>query len=102
MSRGRVSAHPSVQRVVVLAAILAAGACRPAAGAPVWAHLQVVENTAEGSAFDRCEIDGTVDDGGTRHWRVFYGDVHAGSGTDWAATRARSGCAEVASEEIGR
>jgi sulfatase modifying factor 1 len=89
----------SLRRVVVVAAVFAAcgGASRPAAGAPVWARLQVVENTAEGPAVDRCEIDGTVDDGGTRRWRAFYGEVHA-HGTDWAAIRARSGCAAVAPE----
>ena len=75
------------------------GAPRPAAGAPVWARLEVVENTAEGPAVDRCEIDGVVDERGTRRWRLFYGEVHADSGTDWAPIRARSGCAEIASEE---
>jgi formylglycine-generating enzyme required for sulfatase activity len=98
---GRLSLRPSFRRVVVLAAIFAAcgGAPRPTAGAPVWARLNVVENTAEGPAVDRCEIDGTVDGGGGRRWRVFYGEVRADAGsTGWAALRPGSGCAEVASE----
>src|SRR5262245_63830346 len=89
---GRLSVCASFRRVAVLAAVFAAcGAVPPAAGARLWARLEVVENTLDGPAVDRCEIDGTVDDRGVRRWRVFYGEVHADSGTDWGGVWGRGG-----------
>jgi formylglycine-generating enzyme required for sulfatase activity len=57
----------------------------------------MVESTAEGLAFDRCTIEGTLKGRDARHWRAFYGEARADSGAGWEAIRSRSGCAAVTS-----
>jgi formylglycine-generating enzyme required for sulfatase activity len=71
---------------------------RAAATNSLWARLDLVENTAEGPAFDRCQADATLETGRTTHWRVFYGEVRADSRSGWAAIRSQSGCALAGSE----
>jgi formylglycine-generating enzyme required for sulfatase activity len=70
----------------------------PARAAPVWTRLELVENTAEGPAFDRCHIEATLEKGQTARWRVFYGEARADSDSGWSAIRSSSGCTQVASE----
>jgi formylglycine-generating enzyme required for sulfatase activity len=73
----------------------------PAAAPPVWTRLELVENTAEGPAYDRCQIEGTLGKGETARWRLFYGEARADSSSGWSAIRSSSGCAEVRSEHAG-
>ncbi len=69
------------------------------ARAPLWTRLEVVENTAEGTAIERCQVEGTLGHGSATRWRVFYGEARAADpGTGWSAIRTRSGCAQVASD----
>ena len=76
---------------------MAAGspASRGAAGS--WVRLDLVENTAEGPAFDRCEFDGVLKGRQVLHSRFLYGEVRKGTGPTWEAVRSRSGCAGVPS-----
>src|SRR2546428_13367896 len=71
----------ALRRVVAfLALTLAArgGASRVATAAgPVWVRLELVENTAEGPAYDRCEIEGILLDRNASPWRGFYGEARA-------------------------
>ena len=48
---------------VALAAFTMAARTVPARAAPVWTRLELVENTAEGPAFDRCQIEVTLEKG---------------------------------------
>jgi formylglycine-generating enzyme required for sulfatase activity len=64
----------------------------------VWVRLELVENTAEGSAFDRCEIEGTLKAREARSWRIFYGETQAGAAAVWEPVRSQSGCGVVASD----
>jgi formylglycine-generating enzyme required for sulfatase activity len=93
---------PEVRRVFALMALAYAvwgGVPRAAKAArPVWVRLEVVENTAEGPAFDRCTAEGILKGRVAHRWRVFYGEVRADSGAGWEAMRPRSGCAAIASE----
>src|SRR5437867_859202 len=73
----------------------------PALAAPVWTRLELVENTAEGPAFDRCQIEATVKKGQTARWRLFYGEARADSGSGWSAMRSSSGCAQAGAELAG-
>jgi formylglycine-generating enzyme len=91
-----------LRRVIALLALTLAargGAPRAAAAAgPVWVRLELVENTAEGPAYDRCEVEGILPDRNASRWRVFYGEARAHADAGWEAMRSRSGCAAVASE----
>ncbi len=90
-----------VWAVALLAILMAARVfpVRAAAGdSPVWARLELVENTAEGPAFDRCQIEASLERGRTTRWRVFYGEARADSNSGWAAIRSGSGCAPAGSE----
>jgi formylglycine-generating enzyme required for sulfatase activity len=69
-----------------------------AAGRTVWARLELVENSAEGPAYDRCELEATLDSSRTAHWRYFFGEARADSNSGWAAIRSGSGCAQAGSE----
>jgi hypothetical protein len=66
----------------------------PVRAAPVWTRLDLVENSAEGPAFDRCQIEATLEKSQTAHWRVFFGEVRADADTAWSAIRPASGCAQ--------
>ncbi len=70
-----------------------------ARAAPVWTRLELVENTAEGPAFDRCQIEATLEKGQAARWRVFYGEARADADSGWSAIRSSSGCAQVGSED---
>ena len=98
-----VSSHvPVMRRVVALLALTLlawGGASRDVAAAgPVWVRLELVENTAEGPAYDRCESEGILQDGNATRWRVFYGEARAHADAGWEALRPGSGCAAIASE----
>jgi formylglycine-generating enzyme required for sulfatase activity len=67
----------------------------------LWTRLDLVENTAEGPAYDRCQIEATVEKGQTAHWRVFYGEARPDSDSGWSAIRSSSGCVAVESEHAG-
>jgi len=69
-----------------------------AAAGPVWVRLELVENTAEGPAYDRCQIEATLGKGETARWRLSYGEARADSSSGWAAVRASSGCAQAGTE----
>ena len=91
-----------VHRVVALFALtlLAWGGTSKAvvAAGPVWVRLDLIENTAEGPAYDRCEIEGLLPDGNAQRWRVFYGEARAQGDAGWEALRSASGCAAITSE----
>ncbi len=86
--------------VAILAFALAMSWLAPevSAGPGPWARLDLVENTTEGPAFDRCGIENTVDGDRATRWRVFYGEVREDPVASWIAIRARSGCAKITSE----
>ena len=69
-----------------------------AKASPVWVRLELVENTADGSAFNRCEIEGTLKYRDLRSWRFFYGEAQAGAEAGWEPVRPQSGCWLAASE----
>ncbi len=96
------SAVRSPGRVLALLALVVIVCGLPAKAvakaAPVWVRLELVENTADGSAFNRCEIEGTLKSRDVRGWRFFYGEAQAGAGARWEPVRPQSGCGLVASE----
>lgn len=83
---------------IMISALSLAARTAPARSASVWARLDLVENTAEGPGFDRCEIDDTLNKGQTVRWRIFYGEARADSGSGWSAIRPSSGCARAGAE----
>ncbi len=95
LSRGLVWAG-SLLAIVMAARSVSAGAAP--AGSPVWTRLELVENTAEGPAYDRCQIEATLESGRTTRWRAFYGVARPDPNSGWAAIRSQSGCAQVGSE----
>ncbi len=91
------SARAFVWAVVVSSFMIAA--CSVAArSAPVWTRLELVENTAEGPAFDRCQIEDSLNSSQTARWRLFYGEARSDSGSGWSAIRSSSGCAQAGAE----
>jgi formylglycine-generating enzyme required for sulfatase activity len=67
-----------------------------AAAAPrAWVRVDLVENTVEGPAFDRCQLETTLDGGAAVHWRLFYGEARVDPGAEWSALRSSSGCAQA-------
>lgn len=70
----------------------------PAAAPPIWVRVELVENTAEGPAYDRCQIEAALGRGQTARWRLFYGEARADSNFGWSAIRSSSGCAQAALE----
>ena len=70
-----------------------------AGAAPVWTRLELIENTVEGSAFDRCQVEAPLEKGQTVHWRVFYGEARADSESGWSVVRPSSGCAQTGGDE---
>src|SRR5262245_17832748 len=81
-----------------VSAVALAARTAPTRPASVWTRLDLVENTAEGSGFDRCEIEETLQKGQKARWRVFYGEARADSGSGWSPIRSSSGCAQISSE----
>ena len=92
----------SFRRVLALLALAAAVWGVPTKAAAkagrVWTRLELVENTVEGPAFDRCTVDGTPKGRDAFRWRVFYGEARAGADASWEGLRPSSGCAAIASE----
>ena len=80
---------------VVLPSFLIAACSVQASAAPVWTRLELVENTAEGPALDRCQIEATLKRAQTARWRLFYGEARADSSSGWSAIRSSSGCAQA-------
>ena len=80
-------------RAVSLAAVTIAVPGAPVRAAPVWTRLELVENTAEGPAFDRCQIEATLEKGQTARWRVYFGEARVDAKSGWSAIRPSSGCA---------
>jgi len=69
-------------------------AARTASARPaeVWTRLELVENSAEGPAYDRCAVEATLRKGSGARWRLFYGEARADSASGWSALRSSSGC----------
>src|SRR5262245_36359184 len=82
----------------VLSAFMIAACSFPARAGSVWTRLELVENTAEGPAFDRCQIEATLEKSQTARWRVFYGEARADANSGWSAIRSSSGCAQAGTE----
>ena len=80
---------------VSLTAILSVAHGAQARAATVWTRLELVENTAEGPAYDRCQIEATLEKGQKAHWQLFYGEARADSSSGWSAIRSSSGCAQA-------
>jgi formylglycine-generating enzyme len=80
---------------VSLPATMGAASGVPARAAPVWTRVELVENTADGPAFDRCQVEATLGKGETARWRLFYGEARADAASGWAAIRTSSGCAQA-------
>lgn len=89
--------HWILPAVLVAASLLAARSAPPRAEA-VWARLEVVENSVEGTAYDRCQIEATLAKGGETHWSLFYGEARADSASGWSAIRSSSGCRTAAAD----
>jgi len=88
--------------VVSFPAFMIAAGTVQARSASVWTRLELVENTAEGSAFDRCQIEATLEKDRTTRWRLFYGEARADSSSGWSAIRSSSGCAQAGAEPASR
>src|SRR5688572_4890934 len=90
-------------RVLALLALVAiVWSLPPGAAAnagPVWVRVELVENTADGSAFNRCEIEGTLRSRDARSWRIFYGEAIAGAASGWEPLRSQSGCGGLVSSD---
>lgn len=83
-------AHAAAARGGTPAAVANAG--------PVWVRLDLIENTAEGSGFDRCSNEATLKTGQATRWRLFYGEARPDSISGWVPIRSASGCEEAGSE----
>jgi sulfatase modifying factor 1 len=85
---------PAPAHGAVASAKSAASAKKTSAGARagnIWTRLELVENSAEGPAYDRCSVESTVKAGGGARFSISYGEARpAGSG--WAALRTSSAC----------
>ena len=73
-----------------------------AAAARAWMRLDLVENTVEGPAFDRCQVEATREPGQAARWRLFYGEARDDASGGWTAVRTSSGCAQVRSTHRGK
>ena len=84
---------------VSLTAILSVAHGAQGRAATVWTRLELIENTAEGPAYDRCQIEATLEGGQKAHWQLFYGEARADSSSGWSAIRSSSGCAQAGAED---
>src|SRR5262245_51545324 len=92
-----VAAAPSRTAGMIVLAVLASAFLLAARSAPtgagaVWTRLELVENSAEGPAYDRCQIEATLQKEQSTRWRLFYGEARADSVSGWSAIRSSSGC----------
>jgi len=90
----------TVALLVLLPVVWSGTSAKAGAAGPVWVRLELVENTAEGPAFDRCGIEATLGKGATARWRLFYGEVRVDSSSGWSALRSSSGCAEAGTGRV--
>src|SRR5262249_23199425 len=90
---------PFARAVALLAITTAPGVPARAAvsSSPIWARLELVENSAEGPAFDRCQIETILESSRPTRCRAYYGEARADSGSGWTAIRSGSGCSPVES-----
>ena len=86
--------------VLASASVLAARSARTPVKA-VWTRLELVENSAEGPAYDRCQLEATLRKGQDAGWRLFYGEARADSASGWSAIRSSSGCRPSGAEPAG-
>jgi formylglycine-generating enzyme required for sulfatase activity len=77
---------------VAAAVPMLAARSAPPRAEPIWTRLEVVENSAEGPAYDRCQVEATLEKGEGARWRIFYGEARADSASGWSAIRPSSGC----------
>ena len=104
---GRGSARPNAPALLAAAFLLAAGiAPVPARSAPapaqsaqalahagsIWTRLELVENSAEGPAYDRCAVEATLVAGHGARFGLVYGEARADSASGWTALRTSSAC----------
>src|SRR6185295_5878329 len=87
---------PGAWSIALLLVVSGTLAC--AAANPVWARADLIENTAEGPAFNRCEVETALEGARTVHLRVTYGLARADSNSGWAGIRSQSGCAQAGPE----
>ena len=73
--------------------------CLAADANSVWVRLDLIENSLEGPAFQRCQLEGIFQTGETIRWSVLYGEVLSDPSSDWKAIRSRSGCAAGSDRE---
>jgi len=89
-------------RRLILLVVLAAASVLAARGAPraeaVWTRLELVENSAEGPAYTRCQLEATPRKGQGAGWRLFYGEARVDAASGWSAIRSSSGCRPSESE----
>src|SRR5262245_8784494 len=94
--RRRVPTSPGSGRLLVLVVLasvfLPAARNAPTGGEAVWTRLEMVENTAEGPAYDRCQLEAALKKGHDARWRLFYGEARADAAAGWSALRSASGC----------
>src|SRR4029434_1570196 len=90
----RSATHCFYQGLALLALVAVVCGVTKMAGAgdgAVWGTLEFVENSAEGPAFDRCELEETLNRGKTRRSRLFFGEARADAAEGWEAIRPQSG-----------
>jgi formylglycine-generating enzyme required for sulfatase activity len=63
-----------------------------------WVRVELVENTVEGPAYERCEMEGQLQVRDAHRWRLFYGEARADPTATWAPMRPGSGCWLAASD----
>lgn len=59
---------------------------------PRWIRVELIENTADGSAFNRCELEGSPKAREAFKARIFYGEARSDAAGSWEAVRPQSGC----------
>lgn len=64
----------------------------------LWVRLELVENSTEGPAFDRCELEETLKARNVLRSRVFFGEAQVDAANSWKAIRPQSGCGVVKSD----
>jgi len=97
-----ISLH-GVRRILTLLALAHAfGTLLPrvaGAAGSVRVRMDLVENSVEGPASDRCTVEGIVKRGRDEyHWHLFFGEVRRDSGASWEPIRPRSGCTALDSQ----
>ena len=63
----------------------------------VWVRLELVENSADGPAFNRCELEETLNTHHSGHSSAFFGLAEADAARGWKPIRPQSSCETIAS-----